>query len=103
MGDTIKQIVLVVTGTLLAVSVFGNVMFYWAYSSLEKDKTKLETELGVTAGLSQQQEVKIVEAKSIEEKIKVVTQDRVIKVKEYVYDNNKSDCNNAASVLTTTF
>lgn len=103
MGDTVKQIILIVTGTLLVISVLGNVVFYFAYKSLGKDKSKLETELGVVAGLSQQQEVRIVEAKQIEEKIKVVTQDRVIKVKEYVYDNNKSDCDNAASVLTTTF
>lgn len=103
MGDTVKQIALVVTGTLLAVSVLGNVVFYFAYSSLSKEKSKLETELGVTAGLSQQQEIKVVEAKHTEEKIKVVTQDKIQVVKEYVYDNNKSDCDNAISVLTTAF
>lgn len=99
----ISRYITAVLGTLLAVSILANIgLGIWVYVG-SKERTKLETELGVVAGLSQQQEVKVVEAKQIEERIKVVTQDKIKVVKEYVYDNNKSDCDNAIDLMRTVF
>lgn len=77
----------VLTVLLILSGVYG-----W-YQSREVEK--LNVSLGVVAGLSQAQEVKIVELKVIEEKIKVVTNERIKEVREHVYDENKSECDNA--------
>lgn len=101
--DDIKNIGISILGTLLFVSIVSNALMYWSWTIVNDKNIKLETELGVVAAMSQAQEVKVVEAKKVEEKVKIVTQDKIKVVKEYVYDNNKSDCDNAINVLTGTF
>ena len=92
-----------VLGTLVAVLgvvvVLGALRMVWMQKTIDKQNV----ELGVVAAMSQQQEVKIVESKHIEEKIKVVTQDKVEYIERYPYDENKSDCDNAAAVLDSIF
>lgn len=101
--DWIKTNIIVILAVLLAVSIVANIAqgIVWYFQSNKIEK--LNVELGVVAGLSQNQEVKIVESKVIEEKIHVVTQDRLKTVKEYAIDENKSDCENGINLMRRVF
>lgn len=94
---------IVILAVLLAVSIATNIaqgiVGYFQSNKIEK----LNVELGVVAGLSQNQEVKIVESKVIEEKIHVVTQDRIKMLKEIAIDENKSDCENGINLMRRVF
>ncbi|MDD5159704.1 MAG: hypothetical protein PHI47_06600 [Sulfuricurvum sp.] len=103
MLDWIKTYLIGILATLLAVSIVSNTMLWFMNSSKQDEINKLNVELGVTAGLSQNQEVKVVESKVIEEKIHVVTAEKLQTVKEYVYDQNKSDCDNGIAIMRTVF
>ena len=85
------------------VSFITNAWLWFSNSSKQKEINSLNVELGVVAGLSQNQEVKIVESKVIEEKIHVVTQDRLKTVKEYIIDENKSDFENGINLMRRVF
>lgn len=95
-------IVPVLVAFLLAAGVTIGVLL-WKLDSADKTIVELNTQLGVVAAMSQQQEVKIVEAKKVEEKLKVVYQDKIKVVTEYVYDENKSDCDNAIDLMRNVF
>lgn len=99
MIEWIKTNVIVVLTVLLSVSIATNIaqgiVGYFQSNKIEK----LNIELGVVAGLSQHQEVRIVESKVIEDKIHVVTNERLKIQKEYVYDTNKSDCENGMDII----
>jgi len=101
--EWIKSNLIVILAVLLVVSVGTNVMQgivgYFQSNEIEK----MNVELGVVAGLSQNQEVKIVESKVIEEKIHVATQDRLKMAKEVVIDENKSDAQNGIAIMRTVF
>lgn len=99
MLDWIKTYLIGILATLLAVSIVSNAVLWFMNSSKQDEINKLNVELGVTAGLSQNQEVKVVESKVIEEKIHVVTAEKLKTVKEYVYDENKSDCENGIAIM----
>lgn len=103
MLNWIKSYLIGMLATLLAVSIAANTMLWFVNSSKQEDINKLNVELGVAAGLSQNQEVKVVESKVIEEKIHVVTNERIKEVKEYVYDENKSDCENGIAIMRRVF
>ena len=75
----------------------------WMLHSERAEVTRLTTELGTVAAMSKEQEVKVVESQKIEERIKVVAQDKIHVITEYVYDENKSDCDNAIDVMRTVF
>lgn len=68
---------------------------------LEAKTERQAVELGVVAAMSQNQEIKIVESKLVEERIKVLTQDKIKYVTEYVYDENKSECDNTIDRMRT--
>lgn len=91
-------LVTVIAGLLVVVG-----LGYWKMSSMQETIDKQNVELGVVAAMSQVQEVKVVESRVIEEKLKVVTQDKIKVVTEYEYDENKSDCDNGAAIISTTF
>ena len=97
--EWLKTNLIVILSVLLAVSIATNItqgiVGYFQSNKIEK----LNVELGVVAGLSQNQEVKIVESKVIEEKIRLVTNERLKIQKEYVYDTNKSDCENGMDII----
>lgn len=95
----IKNNLIVILAVLLVVSITVNIAQAIVGYFQSKKIEKLNVELGVVAGLSQNQEVKIVESKVIEEKIHVVTQDRLKMVKEYVIDENKSDAENGIAIM----
>lgn len=103
MLDWIKTYLIGILATLLAVSIVSNAVLWFMNSSKQDEINKLNVELGVTAGLSQNQEVKVVESKVIEEKIHVVTAEKLKTVKEYVYDENKSDCENGIAIMRRVF
>lgn len=101
--EWLKTNIIVILAVLLVVSIAANiaqgVIGYFQSNKIEN----LNVELGTVAGLSQNQEVKVVESKVIEEKIHVVTQDRLKTVKEYVIDENKSDCENGINLMRRVF
>lgn len=103
MIEWLKTNLIVILAVLLVVSSVANmaqaIVGYFQSNKIEK----LNIELGVVAGLSQNQEVKIVESKVIEEKIHVVTQDRLKTVKEYIVDENSSDCENGINLMRRVF
>lgn len=101
--DWIKTYLIGILVTLLIVSIGLNTVLWFSNSSKQNEINKLNVELGVTAGLSQNQEVKVVESKVIEEKIHVVTAEKLKTVKEYVYDENKSDCENGIAIMRRVF
>lgn len=101
--DWIKTYLIGILVTLLIVSIGLNTVLWFSNSSKQNEINKLNVELGVTAGLSQNQEVKVVESKVIEEKIHVVTAEKLQTVKEYVYDENKSDCENGIAIMRRVF
>jgi hypothetical protein len=103
MLDWIKTYLIGILATLLTVSIISNAVLWFMNSSKQDEINKLNVELGVTAGLSQNQEVKVVESKVIEEKIRVVTAEKLKTVKEYVYDENKSDCENGIAIMRRVF
>lgn len=103
MMEWIKTYMLGILATLLIVSIGFNIVLWFSNSSKQNEINKLNVELGVTAGLSQNQEVKVVESKVIEEKIHVVTAEKLKTVKEYVYDENKSDCENGIAIMRRVF
>lgn len=103
MMEWIKTYLIGILVTLLIVSIGLNTVLWFSNSSKQNEINKLNVELGVTAGLSQNQEVKVVESKVIEEKIHVVTAEKLKTVKEYVYDENKSDCENGIAIMRRVF
>lgn len=103
MINYLKTNLIVILSTLLLVSAITNSVLLIVNHFNKNEIEKLNVQLGVVAGLSQNQKVKIVESKVIEEKIKVVTQDRLKMIKEYVPDENKSDCENGADIIRSTF
>jgi len=103
MFDWIKTYLIGILGTLLIVSIAANGMLWYMNDSKQDEINKLNVNIGVTAALSQQQEVKIVESKVIEEKIHIVTQEKLKPIKEYIYDANKSDCDNGIAIMRTVF
>lgn len=103
MFDWIKTYALVIVGTLLGVALVSIVVLGWLLHSANKENVELTTKLRIVEAMGKQQEVKIVEAKQIEEKIQVVYRDKIKVVKEYVYDENKSDCANGIAVMRTVF
>lgn len=90
-----------VTVIVMMAAVIG--LGYWKMTGMQDTIDNQNVQLGVIAAMSQAQEVKIVESKQIEEKVKIVTQDKIQVIKEYVYDSNKSDCDNAAAILSSNF
>lgn len=103
MRDWIKTYLIGILATLIAVSIVSNGVLWFMNLSKQDEINKLNVELGVAAGLSQNQEVKVVESKVIEEKIHVVTAEKLKTVKEYVYDENKSDCENGIAIMRRVF
>lgn len=103
MMEWIKTYMLGILATLLIVSIGFNIVLWFSNSSKQREINSLNVELGVAAGLSQNQEVKVVESKVIEEKIHVVTAEKLKTVKEYVYDENKSDCENGIAIMRRVF
>lgn len=99
----ISEYLVVILGTIVGVLLFVIALGYWKMSGMQDTIDKQNVELGVVAALSQTQEVKIVESKQIEEKLKVVTQDKIEYIERFPYDENKSDCDNAAAILSTSF
>lgn len=98
-----KTYLIGIISALLFVSVLLNIALGISNKFKQNEINKLNVELGVVAGLSQNQEVKVVESKVIEEKIHVVTADKLKTVKEYVYDENKSDCENGIAIMRRVF
>lgn len=98
-----KTYLIGIISALLFVSVLLNIALGISNKLKQNDINNLNVELGVVAGLSQNQEVKVVESKVIEEKIHVVTADKLKIVKEYVYDENKSDCENGIAIMRRVF
>lgn len=103
MVAVMSKYLVAVLSTLVVLLLVVVALGYWKMSGMQDTIDKQNVELGVVAAMSQAQEVKIVESKQVEEKLKVVTQDKIQVIKEYVYDNNKSDCGNAAAVLSASF
>lgn len=99
----VKNAALQILVILLILSIASNGILWWMNSVKQKEINKLNVNIGVASGLSQNQEVRIIESKVIEEKIKFVTQERIKEVKEYVYDTNKSECDNAISSMRLVF
>lgn len=98
-----KTYLIGIISALLFVSVLLNIALGISNKLKQNEINNLNVELGVVAGLSQNQEVKVVESKVIEEKIHVVTADKLKIVKEYVYDENKSDCENGIAIMRRVF
>ena len=63
---------------------------------LEADKVRYET--AITLAQNEQKE-KIVYVDKEVEVVKEITKNKIKYVKEYVYDNNKTDCANAIGIL----
>lgn len=103
MFEWLKTYLIGILWSLLAVSLVTNGVQWWYSKGKQEEINNLNVQLGIVSGLSTQQEVKIVESQKIEEKLKVVTQDKIHVITEYVYDENKSDCDNAAIMLDGTF
>ncbi len=98
-----KTYLIGIISALLFVSVLLNITLGISNKLKQNEINNLNVELGVVAGLSQNQEVKVVESKVIEEKIHVVTAEKLKIVKEYVYDENKSDCENGIAIMRRVF
>lgn len=98
-NNAIVYVLLTVIAMLVAIMIGGGFVINHLNGKLDIANTNL----GVVAAMSQQQEVKVVESKKIEERVQVVTQDKIKFVKEYVYDANKTDCANAIDSMRNTF
>lgn len=103
MFDWIKTYLIGILVTLLIVSITANGMLWYMNDSKQEEINKLNVNIGVTAALSQQQVVKIVESNKIVKDIQWKTNDRIKIVKEYIYDANKTDCANAIDAMRNTF
>lgn len=98
-----KTYLIGIISALLFVSVLLNIALGISNKLKQNEINKLNVELGVVAGISQNQEVKVIESKVIEEKIHVVTAEKLKIVKEYIYDENKSDCENGIAIMRRVF
>lgn len=98
-----KTNLIVVLTVLLVVSILGNGLLTWMWNNAKEENTNLNVQLGIVTAASQAQEVKVVESKVIEEKLKVVTKNKIEYIERFPYDENKSDCDNAAAILSTSF
>lgn len=103
MLNLLSKYVVVILGTLVSVLLIVSALGYWRMSMMQSTIDKQNVELGVVAAMSQAQDVRVVESKTIEEKIKVVTNEKLKVVKEYIYDNNKTECDNAINLMRSTF
>lgn len=103
MFTAISNSIVSILVTLLMVCLVVIGLFVRQNNSLDDDLSTCNESLAVVANMSHEQEVKVVEAKQVEERIKVLTQDRIQIVKEYVYDENKTDCDNAIDSIRLTF
>jgi len=99
--DWFKNSLLQILAILLVLSLTSNAILWFINSSKQEEINKLNVNIGVASGLSQNQEVRIVESKTIEDKIHVVTNEKLKIVKEYVYDKNKTECDNAIDIIRT--
>lgn len=99
----INKYVVAILGTLLVVCLIAIGTLVWLNKSLDKDLSTCNESLAVVANMSHEQEIKVIESKQIEERIKVLTQDKIKIVKEYVYDENKTECDNAIDRMRTIF
>jgi len=99
MIDWFKNSLLQILAILLVLSLTSNAILWFINSSKQEEINKLNVNIGVASGLSQNQEVRVVESKVIEEKIRLVTNEKLKIVKEYVYDTNKSDCENGMDII----
>jgi hypothetical protein len=95
----LKTPLLQILAILLVLSLTSNGILWFMNYSRQEEINKLNVNIGVTSGLSQNQEVRVIESKRIEEKIHVVTNEKLKIVKEYVYDTNKSDCENGMGII----
>lgn len=89
-------------GILVTLSIFlgyfwlSNVSLSNQVSLLETDKVRYETAIS----LAQKEQIeKIVYVDKEVEVVKEVTKNKIKYIKEYVYDNNKTDCANAIGIL----
>lgn len=99
--DWFKNALLQILAIMLVLSLVSNGILWFINSSKQEEINKLNVNIGVATGLSQNQEVRIVESKVIEDRIHVVTNERLKIQKEYIYDTNKSDCENGISIIRT--
>lgn len=91
---------------LSAVSVFLLVMLilcsWYAYSTAGKLQ-KAREELAIVKNASEEQKVKVVTADKVVEVIKWRTKENLRIEKEYIYDKSKSECCNAIDRMRSTF
>ena len=99
----LSKYIVAILGTISAMLFVALLGSLWWVSDITDKLEVANTSLGVVAAMSQQQEVKIVEADKIVKEIQWKTNDRIQVVKEYVYDVNKTDCANAIDSMRRTF
>lgn len=95
--------IVAILGTLTVVLITMAGIMLWNNWRLEAKVQELKIGLAVAEAASKNQEVKIVESKVIEEKLKVITKDKIKVVKERVYDANKTECDNTIAIMRTVF
>lgn len=82
-------------------ALFAALSIYAYILSVRLDTAK--ERLAVFENNSVQQKIKIVEVEKKIETIKWKTQEKIKYITEYIYDENKSDCNNAIDLLRANF
>lgn len=97
-----KYIALILATILVSISIY-TFFLRIEVSSLREDNTVLNANIEkynqATKQAEENQKTKI---KYVDREVKVIevqTQDKIKIVKEYIYDNNQTDCKNAISVL----
>jgi len=79
------------------------IVAWFKLSSVESERDKLQVRVAgyesVAEAGQKEAEVKVVEVVKEVEVVKWKTETKIQKVKEYVYDGNKSECDNAVDFL----
>ena len=94
-----EQFLHIVSAVLAAIALIGWSLAIWLYfskQSIQSDYDKLNASLEVIGEDMNQK------AKELPKEIEVIkwkTQQKIQVVKEYVYDENKTDCDNAIALL----
>jgi len=103
MFDWLKTYAIVILSTIASMLLVLLLLTLWYAKTLRSDIQSAKEQLAIVGNYSEQQKVKTVEVEKKVKEIQYKTQTKVQYVTTFIYDQNKSDCDNAMDVLRSTF
>ena len=103
MFNWLKTYAIVILSTVASMLLVLLLLSLWYAKMLRSDLQTAKEKLAIIDNHSEQQKVKTVEVEKKVKEIQYKTQTKVRYVTTFIYDQNKSNCDNAMGVLRATF